>query len=362
MADCSDDPALQRILRESPMPGEISVAFCRQPSYFFGAGVQGKFYQVPVARDRLNGEITGFITRAVKSVFINGEVREIGYLSNLRIESQYRGGTLLARGAKFLRQLHQDQKTPAYLQTIVEDNTDAKKLLTGGRAGLPSSYDLGRYLTFAINIYRKKKPVTYDIEIIKGTMALLDEIILCIHRNGAAKQFYPYYTKEDFYYENELLRGFKVEDFYIAVRKNKMVGVMGKWDQKDFKQTVVTGYYGKMKWIKPLYNLAARRVGFSPLPEPNSQIKSFYGSFIAVADNDLQVFRALLRAVYNDAVEKGYSYFWVGLHESDRLAEACKEYNHIKYTSRLYVMYWEDGEQFCRSVDCRVPYLELGTL
>lgn len=92
MADGSDDPALQRILRESPMPGKISVAFCREPSFFLGAGVQGKFYQVPVVRNRLKGAIAGFITRAVKPVFINGEVREIGYLSNLRIVPQFRGG------------------------------------------------------------------------------------------------------------------------------------------------------------------------------------------------------------------------------------------------------------------------------
>ncbi|MFZ5639613.1 MAG: hypothetical protein ACOY4Q_02865 [Bacillota bacterium] len=261
-----------------------------------------------------------------------------------------------------MRQLHEDQRAPGYLLTIVEGNNNAIKLLTAGRAGLPDGYDLGRYMTFAINIYREKEPVARDIEIIRGNVDLLDEIISCMHRNGAAKQFYPYYSKEDFQFENRFLRGFMVEDFYLAMKKHRVVGVMGKWDQKDFKQTIVTGYNGKMKWIKPLYNLAARRAGFSPLPEPNSQLNNFYGCFVAVEDNELQVFRALLRAVYNDAVGKGYAYFLIGLHESDRLAEACKEYNHIKYASRLFFMCCEDGKDLYRRLDNRVPYLELGTL
>lgn len=362
LAGEGDDLALQKLLSENPMPGEISVAFHRKPSYFYGAGVQGKFHQTLIVRDQRTGDPAGCISRAVKPVFINGKVADIGYLSNLRLKPEFRGGTLIARGCGYLRELHRDARAPVYLLTIIEDNTGAVNLLTSGRAGLPSCFDLGRYITYAINIYRKKPPIESVVGVVRGSADCLDEIIDCLHRNGREKQFYPYYSKEDFTLPGDPLRGFKVEDFFVALKNDQVAGVMGKWDQRDFKQTVVVGYGGKMKWVRHLYNLAAGLVGFSPLPLAGSELNSFYGSFIAVDGNDLQVFRALLREMYNDAAGKGYSYFLVGLHARDSLARACTEYNHLKYTSRLYAACWKDGEDFCRSWDNRVPYLEIGTL
>ena len=43
------------------------------------------------------------------------------------------------------------------------------------------------------------------------------------------------------------LRDFKVQDFYLALCGGRVAGVVGKWDQSAYKQTVVTRYRGRLR-------------------------------------------------------------------------------------------------------------------
>lgn len=352
-----DDEALQKIIVNNPMDGEIQISFQRRPSYFYAEEVKGKFYQIIVAKDNQNIIATG--TRSIRPLFINGKVIDVGYLSDLRINKSYRNKTTLAKGYQYLYKLHQDKKVSIYITTIIEDNIEAINILTSKRVNLPAYHDIGRYCTMAISLFRKKKGLLNpDFEIVRGCNALLREIVDCMQRNGQKRQFYPFYTIDDF----TSLRDFDIHNFYVAVKNNKVIGVLARWDQRSFKQNIVTGYKGKIKIIKPFYNLGAYLFGFSKLPQIGTELKSFYISFIAIDSDDLQVFRRLLRAVYNDSIGADYSYFLVGLHSQDPLLKIVEEYHHIKYNSRLYVVCWEDGENLYKNLDNRIPYLEIATL
>ena len=87
-----------------------------------------------------------------------------------------------------------------------------------------------------------------------------------------------------------------------------------------FKQTVVRGYGPRLAVARPFYNAAARaRRAGRVIRAPGESLRSFYASFVAVDDDELAVFRALLRALYNDHVGGGHHYFVLGLHERDPL-------------------------------------------
>ena len=52
-----------------------------------------------------------------------------------------------------------------------------------------------------------------------------------------------------------------------------------------------------------------------------------------------------------------------GFHETDPLLQPIQQRRHVSYTSRLFVVCWEDGESDIRNLDPqRIPYLELGSL
>jgi hypothetical protein len=364
------DTDLRRLFAENAMEGEIGISFRREPSYFYASGVQGSFYQVVAARDTDTGETIGVGSRAVRPGFINGEAASIGYLADLRLDARYRSGLLVARAYRYLEQLHQDGRARLYFTVIAEGNRRALETIAAGRAGLPAYRDLGRLLSPAVNLRRRKPPLGGDFEIVSGCGTLLPEIVACLNRNHERRQLAPSYTEDLFVREeagrlqteHRRLRGFRLRDFYVAVRDGRVIGVLGKWDQSAYKQTVVTRYRGKLRWLRPVYNLAAGLIGCARFPAPGAALKSFYASLIAVDDEDAVVFRALLRRLYNDHVGSEYAYFLVGLHERDPLAAALTDFSLTPFAGRLFAVCFADGEECFRRLDGRVPYVELAAL
>src|SRR4029077_4739102 len=106
----------------------------------------------------------------------NGESASLGYLADLRLQSQYRGGTLVARGYRFLQRLHEDCRTRLYTTVIFSENHAALTTIASGRAGLPQYHDQGTIHCPGINIRRAAPPIHSAFEIVRGSEDLLPEI------------------------------------------------------------------------------------------------------------------------------------------------------------------------------------------
>jgi len=362
MAQASDEPALRRLMTEIPLGERLQVTFRREPDFFLASRVQGHFVQVGVARHTDSGEIIGCATRTIRPGFLNGEVKPVGYIGDLRLKPRYRSGTILVRGYQHFRQLHQDGQALLYMTVIFEDNQVALSTIATGRAGLPTYHPIGRLLSPAICLIRRKPSFEPPVEIVQADQSLLPQIVACLNRHGARRQFAPFYTVEDFLACGGWLHQMRVEDLYLAIKSDQVIGVMGKWDQRSFKQTVVEGYAGRLSAIQPFLRLGAA-LGLSPaLPGVGSSINACYASFIAVDHDDLAVGRALLRQLYNDAVRQGYDYLLIGLHERDPLVHLLDGYQRVPFIARLFCVYFEDGKAAFEQLDDRVPYIEIAML
>jgi hypothetical protein len=212
-----------------------------------------------------------------------------------------------------------------------------------------------------INLRRRKPAVAADCEIIRGRRELLPEVVDCLNRNNARKQFAPVHDVGSFLHRNRW-KDFQPSDFYVARRNNKVIGVLGRWDQTAFKQTRVISYGRRLRWLVPAANAVQTLLGAPAFPEPGQYVPFFYVSFIAVDHDDVGVFRALLREVYNDSVGSSFRYSMVGLHERDPLLAALKDYSLTPFAGRLFCVCYVDGEPAFRNLDNRVPYVEAATL
>ncbi len=177
VADETHGSQLCRLMKDIPLPGNIQVAFGRDPDFFLGLSIEGKINQAIVAIEE--DKVIGMGCRSIKPMYINGQMANFGYLSGLRGSDASKSTTALARGFRFLRGLHEDKRTPAYITTIIDDNVYAKKLLESGRAGLPRYIDLGKYYTFAINMnrWRRARSPRKGISVIRGNACQLKEIV-----------------------------------------------------------------------------------------------------------------------------------------------------------------------------------------
>lgn len=376
-ATAADDGALRRLMADNAMDGRIRIAFEREPSYFHAVAVQGHVAQVVVGRDVETGTLVGVGTRVITRAFVNGEPRSVGYLGDLRLLPSYRGRTLVARGYRLLRELHRDGQTDLYFTAIAAENRLALDTIASGRAGLPAYRDLGLFHSPAVNLLGPRPAIdAAGIEIVRGHPGMLDAIVACLNDHGRAKQFAPVYTAEDFAAATPRFRDFRIEDFYVALRGSRVVGTLARWDQGAFKQTRVVGYRGALRVLRPLVNLGAPALGLPRFPRAGDHLRSFHAAFASVQHNDLDVFRALLRRLYNDAVcgtdtsvrsgtsreRGGHASFVIGLHARDPLAVALREYRCSPFQGRLFCVHFEGGEDAYRWLDGRVPHVEPATL
>lgn len=365
LATPADDTDLRRMLRENPMPGAISVTFEREPDYFIGAKVEGPVHQTVIARSQSGDEIIGMGSRSVRDVYLNGAPHPVGYLSQLRVAPGYRAMRSVYQGGfDLLRILHQKDRARLSYMSIIEDNLPARHLLAGGLPGFPALQEYARMHTLAIYCRRKRRgvPMPDGLQMTRGTPAHTVEVVTCLQRNGARYQLAPHWTN-DTLFSTERTPDLTPSDFFLALDGKHVVGCLAVWDQSRFKQTVVRGYSGALARWRGLANAGARLMGWPVLPPLNTPFRYCYASHLVIDDDRPDVFAALLRAVYNHAVDRKYSYFMLGLCEHHPFLElTMASYAHIDYKSQLYLVAWEHEPEALSQIDGRLPAVEISTL
>ena len=363
-----DDEALRRLVGAVDMEGEIRVAFQREPSYLEAAVVEGPDPQVLIAVDEVHREVIATASRSVRARYVNGAPQSVGYLSALRCLDAYRGGTVLARGYAFLRELHEDARAKFYVTTITADNAKALRALAAGRKGLPTYEPSGDYHTLAIPARRRRRVrLPRGLRIRTAAETDLPVLLEFLERVGPNRQFAPRYVESDFFRKNGTFRDLPAANIQLAFRDGRLVGTLASWDQSGFRQSMVSGYGPLLRVLRPVHNVWARLRRAPLLPPPGQALRYRMLALPFVEQNDPEVFRALLDTTMDEharraARDPGCRLALLGMHESDPLLPAARAYPSRTYLSRLFVVHWADGQSAYEGLDARPVYLELGCL
>lgn len=361
LAQAQDDAALRQRMADERMEGHISVSFRREPSYFAGSAVQGQQAQVIKCVDGSNGELVALGARLTLSAFINGQPQRLGYLSDLRGKRALRGGTLLARGYRYLRALHEQDPVPLYFSLILEGNQAALANLTGARVGLPQYQDYGRVLTPALHLDLPRRAIKLPgIRFTQARVEQLPAVFEFIQRQYAGKQFAPVYVAADMH--GPRLLGLRAQDLTLALRGNRLVGVLAAWDQRAFRQTHIERYSTTLARLRPFYNVLARLTPLKPLPAIGAPIPYLYLALTAVEDNDPNLYRALLAQVHAQRRRGPWHYVIAGLHERDPLVAVLAEYRRIEAAGRLFVIHYPEHQSHYQALDGRPAYIEIAAV
>lgn len=361
LAEPKDDGGIRAVLDASPMAGAIAVRMRREPSFFESARLDGAFRQIAVCEDSGTGRIVGFGTRSVQRRLVNGDFRPVGYLGMLRSVPEVRGRALLGAAFRFLRELHADGRADFYLTTIAEGNDVALRALTSGRAGLPAYVPAGEFATVALPIPRRVRAPRWDqgdLVLSEATMADEEAIMDFLRRVGGQHQFFPDYIWDDLASETDTLLGLRLGDIVIARRAGRLVGMMGAWDQRPWRQSEVVVYSGLYRRIRPLYNLLAPCFGRPGLPAPGAAIHYVAAALPLVAPDEVTALRALIGVLRARLSGGGAAYLMLGMHGDNPLLAVARRGAAATYRTRLFVVAWGEPPV----LDGRIPYLELGAL
>jgi hypothetical protein len=363
LANAADEPALRRLLRETPLDGEISVSLECEPSINFASGIQGRRTEFIVARSGGHGAVVAMGSRHLTECYVNGARRPVGYLGQLRVLQEHRGqGALLRGGFAALRRCHADGEAPFYLTTIVADNDVARRVLEAGNPGFPTYRFIGNVITHVLAARRAGRGPAGGIAAEAAGAGDVDEILACLARHGRSRQFAPCWPRDRLLSGVEA-RGLRIEDFLVVRRQGRIAGCMACWDQRAFKQTVIRRYSPHLAWARPFGNLVAGLTGGQRLPAVGEKLAMAFASHLAVDDDDPRTFSALMNGVTLAAAARGLDYISLGLSDTDPLmAELGRGFQSRKYPSRVYLVHWEDGRDDVRAIDGRPLHLEVAIL
>jgi hypothetical protein len=357
----ADEPEIRRLVGSVAMPGAISVRFEREPDYFLGTTIMGDPCDVLIARRRADGRLAGVLCRGERRAFINGEERPVGYIGQIRVAPEFRGmgGRLMARGLPLFREMGAPDLL--YEGVVASDNPRARALLLELRppGGLHATRISG--LTSFAFLLRPRRPVRMAGLSVDGvTPSDLEAVVAFLRRGGARRQLFPAYRLEDFT-DGRTMRGLEPEDLAVARRGDRIVGVMGTWDQSAFKQEIVGGYGPALGRLRPAYDVAARLLRARRLPRVGERIEVAFAAPVCIADDDPGVFRTLLARTLGRARTRGLAFVMAGFADADPLLAEARRTLHVTYRSDLFVLSWTSPAP-AAGLDGRVPYCEIATL
>jgi hypothetical protein len=361
LATAEDDAALRRAFAATPMEGGMRLAFEREPSFFDALRVQGDAVQVILCEESDTGEIAGIGTRCLAEAFVNGKAQRVGYLSDLRILPQWRKGTVLSRGYKFLRELDADGAVDLYHTAIFAENATARAALFKERAHVPPYHPLGTFITAGIHPSRARASPQSLLHVTRGSRAGLPRIVDFLNAHNASRQFAPVHRLEDFT-PGGRWRDFQAEDFFLVQDGSRLLGVAGVWSQRGFKQTRVLGYSGRWRMLYYLSRLTHRVLPVPRLPRPGEFFQFGYGCFLAIPSQDRGVFRLLMSTMREEASKRGWMHLLLSLHESDPLFPALKATPHTPFRGELFWLSPRGVDTDAAPSLAHVPHIEPGLL
>jgi acetyltransferase (GNAT) family protein len=359
-----DEPAIRRLLRRTPIPGDITLSLEREPSACAANAVASEHTQILVARAEENGEVVAMGVRGVMDWYVNGTPSKIGYLGQLRVDPSYRARPrLLLRGYAKFKELHEaDGCTHIYATTIMTDNVPARRALESPMKGMPSYRHIDDLVTLAITTRSGSPGSLPGVQIADATAGDLGELEQCLARYGSRYQFTPVWSQAVLK-DPGRMRDLRVDDFILARRNGQIVGCVALWDQRKFKQTVVRGYSWQLACARPVANVISRLIGSPRLPPVGEQLDMAYVSHVAIDGDDPEVLEILLRRALARATEKGVALVTLGLSRRNVMAEfVAKRFRARRYHSRIYVAFWPDGASIADTIRGMPTHLEVAIL
>jgi hypothetical protein len=252
---------------------------------------------------------------------------------------------------------------PHYLFAVLQDNMIARNIFTSGLPGVPPIEYVGTLYSAAIPLFKRRHlSLPGSIKIVRGSMVGAVKIAEFLNRTGRKKQFFPVYTANDIMSETGILRGLYLDDFYIALKGNQIVGLTACWNQMAFARVIITGYPWYLQVLNRLSSPFLSHIfKMAPLPKPEETAKNVCAACIAVEDNNQQIFESLLNTILNDQYNTGKTCLVVGLMESDPLSPVLHKHWHLPSRTCIYMASWK-GFDILSNPNEQIPYIEAASL
>ena len=361
LASSADDEDISRLLRENPIPGDVSVSFEREPDYFADTALPGELKQTIIARD--SAGLVGAGSCVVRNRFVNGVPRQVGYLAGLRLDARNAGRfDLLRRGYHFFHQLQIQSPADYYFTSIAADNERARRFLERRLPGMPHYAFVGDFVTLLLPAARgtlsRAKPNRNELQ---AWAPCIEEVVPRLNACNREHQFAPCWAAPELFSLRQL--GLQLDDFRFVCQSGRAVASAALWDQRAFRQTVIRGYAPHLAASRPLLNALGRLLVWPRLPAVGEPLANALVSHLAVGPDDADSLIALVAELRRTAARRQLELLTFGFAANDpRLGTVRRNFRCREYHSRFYCVSWPNVGGAAHELDGRLLAPEVALL
>ena len=354
-----DDIQLVHLMQETMPSNGMVLSFERKPSYFNASRTQYTRPDVKLfcLKDQPD-QIVGMVNFGVKRVYVNHQIHEIPYVADLRLNRNFKGKKIISLMMAFVRSYFPHDQI--FQSVVLEDNQVARNVLHNPRATNITPYEYDEIATYTVS--KVAKPLQrLNFSLKKLDASQIDEVNAFIE---SMKQFYNFLPVYNF---NELAqgdhphwRGMQLADFKLLYLDNELVAIFGLWNQKTFKQTIVTKYSLLLKLLRPFYNLYAGITGHILLPEEKQHFQYLMLHSPLCDPNRADIFAELLYQAHLATRDQKQS-FCITLAKDDPRNSVMQQTNHHIIRAR-HALHCSAHSPFEVMPKQRISYFEVGRI
>jgi hypothetical protein len=208
--------------------------------------------------------------------------------------------------------------------TVLAGNRAMERRLSG-RRGIPRFRKIGTIRSHSIPILWKRKARRGEapIEVTPADWSDVPAMTALWSLLSRERQLAPVMTPHSLSSWIRKAPGLDISSYRLGrSRDGAVLGFIGVWDQRPFKQLTVAGYSRRLTAVRYAFNALAPLVGAERLPKPGSPLRCATVVHVCVPPDRPDVLRALLLDAHNELRRSGFSFLNIGLDVQDPLSSA----------------------------------------
>ena len=325
-ATLSDNAGLVALARACSMSGDIELRMDRAPDFFALNRLEGAQWRLAVA-ERAD-EIVGCICFSERPCYLDRVVQRTGYVGDLKVHPDHRDSVVADGLSRYTAECMSElpESTPVLI-TILAGNAAMERRLDGPR-GLARFSRVATIRNHSLSILWRRRIRIHDhgaFVISPASWNDVEEMAALWRQVAKQRQLAQPHDADSLTRWIREAPGLDIDDFRLArARDGRVVGFLGLWDQRQFKQLTVVSYSNRMGVARRMFNAIAPIAGAEPLPAPGAPLNVVTATHVCVSYDRADVLRSLLVSAHNELRGTGCSVLNVGLDRKDPLTGALK--------------------------------------
>lgn len=319
--------------------GDIAVRFLRGSDPYASLLAEGDAVVIPLMRDVETGRAVGMAACVIRTAWVNGDAKRVGYLTGMKLVPELRGTIpLIPQVYAFLRE--HTSNVDLFVTTILTSNTKARRLLERKHVGMPEYRTVGAYTTHS---FRVATPLGPGSRVTRGTLTELEE--LAESAPSWPSNLAPVSPPTG------------VTDSDVRILRDREGAPLAGcvvWDQTSHKQYVITRYAGRYERMS---RLPVHWLGYPRLPQIGVPANRAAITMLAARDDDADLVLRLLRGV--GWRERHRDFLLAGILQGHPYEAAYARLRTIEYDSILYTVHFTPDSY---GLDGRPVALDVGLL